>query len=65
MKDVAPHKVMVNIRHEPINHYDDAPPGHNTPETYKAMWANVQDIFEENGVDNVVWVIDYSSKCHK
>ena len=31
-----------------------------TAEDYQAMWDNFALIFEEEGADNVVWVMDYS-----
>ncbi|HLI70840.1 MAG TPA: hypothetical protein VKV19_13865 [Ktedonobacteraceae bacterium] len=32
-----------------------------TPDQYKAMWSNVQKIFQQVGVTNVVWAMDYMS----
>ena len=30
-------------------------------EDYHAMWANFVKIFKEEGVDNVIWIMDYSA----
>ncbi|HEV2412924.1 MAG TPA: Ig-like domain-containing protein [Candidatus Saccharimonadales bacterium] len=30
-----------------------------TPDQYRAMWQNVENIFHQEGVTNVVWVMDY------
>ncbi len=37
------------------------PGGAGTPAQYVAMWRNVEDIFRQQGVHNVIWVMDYMS----
>lgn len=32
-----------------------------TPDQYKAMWQNVENIFKQQGVTNVVWAMNYMS----
>lgn len=32
-----------------------------TPDQYKAMWQNVENIFKQEGVTNVVWAMNYMS----
>ena len=58
MKSLEPARVMVSVRWEPCVGYDKYE--NNTPENYKKMWWNYQDIFKENGVLNVVWVMDFA-----
>jgi len=58
MKSLDPARVMVSIRWEPSVSYSKSE--NNTPENYRKMWWNIQDVFEENGVTNVVWVVDFA-----
>jgi hypothetical protein len=60
-------KVMLVIAHEPENDVSSDPncphtasPGSSgTPAQYVAMWHNVRQIFDQHGVTNVVYVLDY------
>lgn len=64
MKSLEPARVMVSVRWEPCVNFKWSET--NTPENYKKMWWNIQDIFEENGVSNVVWVMDYADNhCNR
>ncbi|HEV2402592.1 MAG TPA: Ig-like domain-containing protein [Candidatus Saccharimonadales bacterium] len=66
IKAIAPEKVFLTIWWEP--QLDVNPPncsgGSNgvagTPAQYIAMWKNVENIFNQQGVTNVVWTMDYS-----
>lgn len=59
--EVSPHKVMVPVGFEPdLYTIEGTAKFRGTPEEYKAMYANFVKVFEDEGVDNVVWVMDYS-----
>lgn len=65
IKEMAPHKIMVPVGYEPdlyVNELNEDNPekARGTPEDYKAMWRNFVRIFNDNEVENVVWVMDYS-----
>jgi hypothetical protein len=69
IKAVGPHKVMLALYHEPENDISGGTdctglrgdvPG-NTPAAYRAMWRHARDVFDMEGVDNVVWVMNYIS----
>lgn len=38
---------------------------HGTIQEHSEMWENFVRIFEEEGTDNVVWVMDYSAAIKK
>lgn len=65
IKAVAPHKIFLTIWWEPqhfVSGGSNCPDlhGHSgTPAQYKQMWRNVEGIFKAQGVDNVVWTMDY------
>lgn len=69
VKAVAPHKIMLSLFHEPENDVGGgAPagcsinggnPSGNTPANYLSMWANVENIFAQQGVSNAVWTMIY------
>ena len=70
IKALAPTKVMLTIWWEPQIHtssYSPSCPGTKTnadggsAAEYNAMWKNVQSIFAQHGVNNVVWAVDYLS----
>jgi hypothetical protein len=66
VKSVAPKKIFLALYHEPEN---DVSSGNCTsnasgasagsPAQYKAMWTNVRNRFNNLGVTNVVWTINY------
>lgn len=66
IKSIAPNKIFLTIWHEPEN---DVSPGTSTcaglkgsagsPAQYIAMWQNVENRFNADGVTNVVWVMNY------
>jgi hypothetical protein len=67
IKEVAPHKVMLVLHHEPeddvygggkCTSFKGRNPG-NTVEAYRAMWQHTRSIFDAEGVYNVVWVMNY------
>jgi hypothetical protein len=67
IKAVAPHKIFLTIWSEPQN---DVSGGSNcpdlkgsagTPAQYRQMWRNVENIFQAQGVHNVVWAMDYQT----
>lgn len=55
---------MVPVGYEPdlyVNGVDEDPSKwRGTTDDYKAMWKNFVRIFNDEGVDNVVWIMDYS-----
>jgi fibronectin type 3 domain-containing protein len=67
IKAVAPKRIWLDLFHEPENDLSSDPncPNVNyqgtagTPDQYKAMWANVRQRFDNLGVNNVVWVMNY------
>lgn len=66
IKTVAPHKVFLTVWHEPQNDVSGGTTcklsgkgNAGTPAQYRAMWQNVRNIFNSEGVNNVVWVINY------
>jgi hypothetical protein len=67
VKSLAPAQVFATIFHEPDHNVCDTHchqggvPG-NTPANYRNMWRNIQMVFQQQNVTNVVWVIDYSVK---
>ena len=69
VKGLAPAKVLVNAGHEPDGHCDPAEHRGDsyfgTPAEYRAMWRRFQAVFAEAGVDNAVWVMDYSRGLSK
>ena len=63
VKEMAPHKIMVVVGYEPDLYVieangDDGIKG--TIQEYKDMWKNFVRIFNDNQVENVEWVMDYS-----
>lgn len=66
IKAIAPNKIFLTIFHEPEN---DVTPGTSacpglkgnagSPADYRAMWQNVRNRFDAQGVTNVVWVMNY------
>lgn len=67
IKAVAPKKIFLSVWHEPENDVssDSQCSGltfkgsAGTPAQYKAMWANVRNRFNAQGVTNVVWTMNY------
>lgn len=57
---IAPAKAWISFRYEP-ELYVDYDTG-MTPAVYRAAWQNIHQKFEEAGVENAVWAIDYSTK---
>lgn len=62
----ASHKIFITPWHEPNNDVSSGPvagcpaKGHaGTPAQYVAMWKNVETIFSNEGVHNVIWGILY------
>ena len=56
---------MFCLGHEPDLSIEQVSWGGNFEGTiaeYKAMWAHYQNIFEEEGVTNVLWVMDFSTE---
>ena len=57
---------MVAVGYEPDlyvqNELNDPDDVKGTAAEYKSMWKNFVRIFEEEGADNVVWIMDYSFK---
>jgi hypothetical protein len=73
IKSVAPHKIFLSIWWEPQRYVTSDPtnrgchvsptaPGGGTPAQFVAMWRNVEKIFRQNGVTNVVWTMDYQDQ---
>lgn len=63
IKAVSPNKVMVPVGYEPdLYVIEGTDKFRGTPDQYKAMYLNFVKVFQEfeGGVDNVVWVMDYS-----
>ena len=65
IKAVAPAQVMVPVGYEPDLYTPEAngefaSKNKGTVEDYQAAWNNFARIFEEEGVDNVSWVMDFS-----
>ena len=62
VSSVAPHKVMVAPGFEPDGHTCEVKTTgvFGCAKDYKAMYANYVKIFKEAGVDNAVFVMDYS-----
>lgn len=68
IKAVSPNKIFLTIGVEPQN---DVTPGTSScanlvgsagsPQQYIEMWQNVENIFSQQGVTNVVWAMDYMS----
>ncbi len=62
-------KIFLTLHHEPENDVSGGSTscpagfayrgGAGTPAQYRAMWAHVRQVFDNQGVTNVVWVIDY------
>lgn len=68
VKAVSPHKVFLTVWVEPqdaVKAGTSTCPGlkgsAGSPQQYIKMWANVEKIFREQGVTNVVWAMDYMS----
>lgn len=67
IKAVGPHKVMLGVAAEPEKNVGGGTdcalkggqPAGNTPDNYRAMWANIHQIFAAEGATNVVWVMNY------
>jgi len=66
IKQLAPKKVFLTLHHEAENDVGEDPDvSHQssgscgTAAQYRGMWANVRARFDNLGVDNVVWFIDY------
>ncbi len=65
VKSLAPAQVFVTIYHEAdhnvcfVNCTEGGVPG-NTPANYRNMWRSIQGVFKSEGVQNAVYVIDYS-----
>lgn len=65
IRDVSPAKVMVSLRYEPSLWVDPSNPKKfvGTPAEYRAMWKAFADGFKSEGVTNVVWAMDYSTRA--
>jgi len=66
IKSIAPTKIMLTIYHEPENNVSSGNCTTNasgatsgSPTDYVNMWHNVRSIFDQDGVTNVVWVMNY------
>ena len=66
IRSVAPHQVFLTVWHEPQNDVvqgtsscDHLKGSAGSPAQYVAMWHNVESIFHQEGVTNVVWDMDY------
>lgn len=69
IKSISPNRIFLTLNHEPEN--DVSPGGDpNCPSVtykgtsgsvadYRAMWRHVRERFAADGVNNVVWVMDY------
>ena len=63
VQSMAPHKIMVAVGYEPDLYVPEANPKkgpRGTTQDYKDMWKNFVRIFDDNQVDNVEWIMDYS-----
>lgn len=70
IKALGDHKVMLALHHEPEAVVDggttcetrqlSANP-RNTPQAYRDMWRHTRAVFDDVGVTNVVWVMNYMS----
>ena len=61
IKEVSPNQVMVPVGFEPDQYVHEGTSKYRgTPEQYKAMYQHFIDVFREEEVDNVVWIMDYS-----
>lgn len=61
IKEVSPNQVMVPVGYEPdLYVIEGSKKFRGTAAQYKAMFHHFIDIFKDEGVDNVVWVMDYS-----
>jgi hypothetical protein len=56
---LKPAQLLFSPRHEPDGHVNNVS---NTPEAYRAMWANMRSLFDKNGATNVLLLMDYSGK---
>jgi len=63
LKAMAPHKVVLIVFHEPENDETDtsctSKGSSGTAADYVAMWHNVRARFDDQGVSNVVWGMNY------
>jgi hypothetical protein len=67
LKAVAPKKVILNVFHEPENDISTgmtcqsyvSKASSGSPTEYRAMWQNVRNRFDAQGVTNVVWAVNY------
>jgi hypothetical protein len=65
IKAIAPNKIFLTIWHEPENDVSGGtscavkPGSAGTPAQYRAMWQNVENRFNADGVTNVVYVMNY------
>jgi hypothetical protein len=67
IKSIAPHKIFLTLHHEPENDVTTDPncPSvtykgtFGTPTDYRNMWSYVHQRFADDGVTNVVWVMNY------
>mmetsp|Transcript_18777 Transcript_18777/g.40995 ORF Transcript_18777/g.40995 Transcript_18777/m.40995 type:complete len:976 (-) Transcript_18777:61-2988(-) len=64
VKSFAPAKVMVSVGHEPDIHCIECDTDYQYGyiQDYLDMWTFYQNLFKQEGVDNVVWVMDYAGK---
>ncbi len=54
-----PYAIFFSVYHEPEDNVNLTGGSGMTPTDYVAMWAHVRSIFDAQGVDNVVWFINY------
>lgn len=64
IKAVAPKKIIFSVWHEPENDISGGIPcaakgSKGTPADYVNMWHHVRQRFDADGVNNVVWAINY------
>lgn len=68
IKALAPKKILLTIYHEPEDNITSGSAGScytkstgtsGSPTDYVNMWRNVRKIFDDNGVTNVVWNMNY------
>merc|ERR1712110_85264 len=64
VKSLAPAKVLVAAGYEPDGHCVESGNTkhiYGTMAEYQAMYTHYQQVFSDAGVDNAVWIMDYSA----
>jgi len=64
VKSFTPAKIMVSVGHEPDIHCIECETDYQYGyiKDYLNMWTHYQNLFKQEGVTNVVWVMDYAGK---